>query len=145
MSAISEHIYRRRVQFPETDAAGIVHFSNFFRYVEEAEHSMWRAAGLSIATERDREISWPRIAASFEYRKPLRFEDEFDVHLRVAEKTPRTLRYSAVLRKDGHLIGEGGMTIICVRLRAGEPAKVIDIPPDIAERFEVAAIQKSEI
>ncbi len=93
---ISEHVYHRRVQFPETDAAGIVHFTNFFKYVEEAEHSMWRAAGLSIATERDREIGWPRVAASFEYRKPLKFEDEFDVHLRVAEKTPQ----DAPLQRD---------------------------------------------
>ena len=38
----------RRVQFYETDAAGIVHFSWFFRYMEEAEHALWREAGLSI-------------------------------------------------------------------------------------------------
>jgi YbgC/YbaW family acyl-CoA thioester hydrolase len=138
MFPISEHVYRRRVQFPETDAAGIVHFTNFFKYVEEAEHSMWRAAGLSIATEREREIGWPRIAASFQYRRPLKFEDEFDVHLRVAEKTPRTLRYSAILRKDGEVIAEGSMTIICVRRRAGEQVRAIDIPPDIDARFEVA-------
>jgi len=141
MSTISEHIYHRRVQFSETDAAGIVHFTNFFKYVEEAEHSMWRAAGLTIATERHREIGWPRIAASFQYRRPLKFEDEFDVHLRVAEKTPRTLRYSAILRKGGEAIAEGSMTIICVRRRAGEHVTVIDIPPDIDARFEVAPVE----
>ena len=41
--------YRRRVQFAETDLAGLVHFSMFFRYMEEAEHALWRAAGLTIA------------------------------------------------------------------------------------------------
>ena len=41
--------YSRRVQFAETDLAGIVHFSWMFRYMEEAEHALWRAAGLSIA------------------------------------------------------------------------------------------------
>jgi YbgC/YbaW family acyl-CoA thioester hydrolase len=138
MAPISEHTYRRRVQYSETDAAGIVHFSNFFKYVEEAEHAMWRAAGLTIATEPGREIGWPRVAASFEYKRPLRFEDEFDVHLRVSAKTPKTLRYSAVLRKDGEVIGEGSLTIICVRRRPGEPVRAIDIPPDIDARFEVA-------
>ena len=73
-------VYRRRIQFPETDATGIVHFTNYFKYMEEAEHAMWRAAGLSIAPPAA-EIGWPRIGASFDYRKPLRFEDEFDVHL----------------------------------------------------------------
>ncbi|HCQ99158.1 MAG TPA: acyl-CoA thioesterase, partial [Acidobacteria bacterium] len=46
---ISEFRLARRVQFYETDTAGLVHFSVFFRYLEEAEHAMWRAAGLSIA------------------------------------------------------------------------------------------------
>ena len=137
MVPISEHIYHRQVQFPETDASGIVHFTNFFKYVEEAEHAMWRAAGLSIAT-RDAEIGWPRVAASFEFKKPLQFEDEFDVHLKVAEKTRKTIRYSAVLRKDGEEIAAGSLTIICVRRRPGERARAMDIPLDIAARFQVA-------
>ena len=85
----SQVVYHRRVTYPETDASGIVHFTNFFKYVEEAEHALWRAAGLSISG-RDPNIGFPRVAASFEYRKPLRFEDEFDVHLRVAAKTAKT-------------------------------------------------------
>ena len=137
MVPISEHIYHRQVQFPETDASGIVHFTNFFKYVEEAEHAMWRAAGLSIAT-RDAEIGWPRVAASFEFKKPLQFEDEFDVHLKVAEKTRKTIRYSAVLRKDGEEIAAGSLTIICVRRRPGERARAMDMPPAIAARFQVA-------
>jgi YbgC/YbaW family acyl-CoA thioester hydrolase len=136
MSPISEHVYRRRVQFPETDASGIVHFTNFFKYVEEAEHAMWRAAGMSI-NQHHRGIGWPRVAASFEFRKPLRFEDEFDVHLRVAEMTRKTIRYSAVLKKDGEVHAEGSLTIICVRRVPGEPVKAMDIPSDLASLFEV--------
>ena len=45
---VSEYRLRRRVQFYETDAAGIVHFSWFFRYMEEAEHALWREAGLML-------------------------------------------------------------------------------------------------
>jgi YbgC/YbaW family acyl-CoA thioester hydrolase len=138
VTSISTFVYRRRVQFPETDATGIVHFTNYFKYVEEAEHAMWRAVGLSIAGK-DGAVGWPRVAASFEYRKPLRFEDEFDVHLRIVEKTPKTMRYGAELRKDGELIGEGSLTIICVQRRPGEPMQAADIPPEIGDRFEVAA------
>jgi YbgC/YbaW family acyl-CoA thioester hydrolase len=135
--AISEFVYRRRVQFPETDASGIVHFTNFFKYVEEAEHAMWRAAGTSI-DQRDRGIGWPRVAASFEFRKALRFEDEFDVHIRVASKTPKTIRYAATLRKDGEVHAEGSLTIICVRRVPGEPIRATDIPADLAALFEPA-------
>jgi len=137
MAPISEHTYHRQVQFPETDASGIVHFTNFFKYVEEAEHAMWRAAGLSIAVM-DAELSWPRVAASFEFKRPLQFEAEFDVHLKVAEKTRKTIRYSAVLRKGGEEIAAGSLTIICVRRRPGEPARAMDMPLDIADRFQVA-------
>ena len=57
---LSEYRLKRRVQFYETDMAGIVHFSWFFRYMEEAEHALWRAAGLSIAPP-DSAIGWPRV------------------------------------------------------------------------------------
>ncbi len=76
--------YRRRVQFYETDAAGIVHFSNFFRYMEEAEHALWRENGISIFPAEPTH-GWPRVAASFDYKRPLRFEDEFEVHLAVTQ------------------------------------------------------------
>jgi YbgC/YbaW family acyl-CoA thioester hydrolase len=134
---ISSIVYHRRVTYPETDASGIVHFTNFFKYLEEAEHAMWRAAGLSISG-RDPAIGFPRVAASFEYRKPLRFEDEFEVHLRVAAKTAKTLRYSAVVWKDGEEIAAGTLTIICVRRREGEPMRATDMPAEISSRFEVA-------
>jgi acyl-CoA thioester hydrolase len=140
MLPLSEFHYHRRVQFPETDATGIVHFTNFFKYVEEAEHAMWRAAGLSIAPL-DSAIGWPRVAASFEFRQALRFEDEFDVHLQIAEKTRKTIRYQALLRRAGETIAVGSLTIICVRKVPGEPLRAADMPAEIADRFAVAAAQ----
>jgi YbgC/YbaW family acyl-CoA thioester hydrolase len=134
---VSEFVYRRRVQFAETDASGIVHFTNFFRYVEEAEHAMWRSVGLTI-NERDPQVGWPRVAASCEFKRPLRFEDEFDVHIRVAQKTSKTFRYAATLKKNGEVLAVGSLTIICVRRTPGEPLKAIDMPAHIAERFAVA-------
>src|SRR4029450_9067436 len=93
---VSEYRLQRRVQFYETDAAGIVHFSWFFRYMEEAEHALWREAGLTLHPGGS-EIGWPRVATSFEFKRPPRFEDEFDVHLRIAEITRRTIRYTCRL------------------------------------------------
>jgi YbgC/YbaW family acyl-CoA thioester hydrolase len=136
--ATSEFRYRRRVQFPETDLSGIVHFSCFFRYVEEAEHAMWRSVGLSVAPPGSA-IGWPRVAASFEYRKPLRFEDEFEVHLQITAIARKTITYKAVLRKGDEILATGSLTIICVLRRPGEPLKAADIPSDIASRFAVAS------
>jgi YbgC/YbaW family acyl-CoA thioester hydrolase len=131
---LSEFRLQRRVQFHETDAAGIVHFSWFFRYLEEAEHALWREAGLSIHPP-DSEIGWPRVAASFEFRRPLRFEDEFEIQLRIAEMTPRTMRYTGSIVQCDMMIATGELTIACVRKRPNEQMKAIDIPADIAGRF----------
>jgi YbgC/YbaW family acyl-CoA thioester hydrolase len=136
----SEFRLVRRVQFYETDAAGIVHFSWFFRYMEEAEHALWRAAGISIHPP-DSEVGWPRIGASCQFRRPLRFEDEFEVRLRVAEITKRTMRYTCVLAIGAAIVANGELTIACVLKRPNEPMKAIDIPPQVAALFSVAAEQ----
>lgn len=134
---VFEFRLKRRVQFYETDAAGIVHFSTYFRYMEEAEHAMWRAAGLSIAAHNS-EIGWPRVNVSFEYFKPLRFEDEFEVHIRIVEIAEKRIRYNCALTRGDVSIATGTMTIACVAKRPNEPMKSIPIPPEIASRFQVA-------
>jgi YbgC/YbaW family acyl-CoA thioester hydrolase len=132
----SEYRLKRRVQFYETDMAGIVHFSWFFRYLEEAEHAMWRDAGLSIAGGGG--IAWPRVEASFEFHRPLRFEDEFEVHLRIVTRDARTIGYEGVITKDGERMATGRMTIKCVSRKPGEAMRSIDMPPEIDSLFQVA-------
>jgi len=109
---MSEYRFTRRVQFYETDVAGIVHFSWFFRYMEEAEHALWREAGLSIAPI-VADVGWPRVAASFDFHRPLRFEDEFDVLIRVAAIGEKTMRYVCLITQGATKIATGTMTIAC--------------------------------
>ena len=134
---ISEFRLARRVQFHETDAAGLVHFSVFFRYMEEAEHGLWRTAGLSIAP-RDARIGFPRVATSFEFLKPLRFEDEFEVTIRITRISVKSLSYSATIVKDGEVAAHGVLTVACVAKEPGQPLRGTPIPADIADRFSVA-------
>jgi YbgC/YbaW family acyl-CoA thioester hydrolase len=140
MAAVSEHRLRRRVQFAETDAAGIVHFSAYFRYMEEAEHALWRAAGLSIAPA-GAEVGWPRVDASFTYHRPLRFEDEFEAHIRITAMDRHRIRYRCVLTRGPERIATGELTIACVSKRAHEPMKTISIPSEIAARLQPAPLE----
>jgi acyl-CoA thioester hydrolase len=133
----SEHRLRRRVHFYETDMAGLVHFSVFFRYMEEAEHALWRAAGLTIATV-DEEYGFPRVSASCAFHAPLRFEDEFEVWIGIAALTKRTLRYTSVLTMGDTKIATGSHTIACVSKKKGERMRSIDFPPEVLARFEVS-------
>jgi acyl-CoA thioester hydrolase len=136
-SRLSEHTIRRRVQFHEVDSAGIVHFSNYFRFMEEAEHALWRAAGLSIAAP-DAVVGFPRVAAAFDYRRPLRFEDEVDVRIRIAALSRRTIRYACTLAVGDAVVAEGTMTVVCVRMGV-EPLESVSVPDAIASRFEAVA------
>lgn len=133
----SEYRFRRRVQFYETDAAGLVHFSWFFRYMEEAEHALWREAGLSIH-ERDGEYGFPRVSTSFDFHSALRFEQEFDVCLRVAAITKKSIRYTCVMTDGDTKIATGTLVVVCVRRRPNGPMAAVEIPPVILARLQVA-------
>ena len=126
--------YRRRVQFSETDLAGIAHFSAYFRFMEEAEHAAWRAAGLSIGAAEETG-GWPRVAAAFDYKSPLRFEDEFEVTVYLAEITRRSIRYTFTITHDEALVGTGTMTAVCTRKENGR-LRAIEIPAEVAERLQ---------
>jgi YbgC/YbaW family acyl-CoA thioester hydrolase len=110
-----KHIHR--VEFAETDMAGIVHFSNFFRMMESAEHAFFRSLGFTIhgVEDDDTTIGWPRVSASCDYRAPLRFEEEVEIHLVVAEVRSRSIRYQFFFRRvgDGLEIARGSVAAVC--------------------------------
>lgn len=106
----------RRVEFAETDMAGIVHFSNFFRMMEATEHAFFRSLGFTIhGHESDTTTGWPRVSASCDYRAPLRFEEEVEIHLIVAEVRSRSIRYQFIFRKadDGTEVARGQVAAVC--------------------------------
>jgi YbgC/YbaW family acyl-CoA thioester hydrolase len=139
----SELRLRRRVQFYETDVAGIVHFSWFFRYMEEAEHALWREAGLSIHPP-DSSIGWPRISAACEFHRALRFEDEFDVTIRVTDITKRTMSYACEMTQDGQRVASGSLKIACVSKMPDGSMRSAEIPADVAARFKPSGVPASD-
>jgi len=133
-----------RVHFSETDMAGIVHFANFFRYMEATEHAFFRSLGFSIHTvEEGKTYGWPRVHVDCDYKQPLRFEDLVEVELRVREKKSKSLSYSFLFRKltDGEPVevASGHITAVCVAMD-GESGRMraVDIPERLAAAIEVA-------
>lgn len=131
--------YSRRVQFHETDLAGVVHFSCYFRYMEEAEHALWRAAALTI-DRAGAEVGWPRVAATFDYRSPLYFEDEFEILVRVNAVTRTTIQYGFSVARDGTAIGAGTLTAACAS-RSDGSMHAKEVSADIVARLRAAAGQ----
>jgi len=129
--------YKRRVHFVETDMAGIVHFSAYFRYMEEAEHALWRSAGLTLG-DLDRTGGFPRVAAAFDYKTPLRFDDEFEIAVRIGNVTRRSFRYDFTFSRGDVLVGSGSITAVCSTKENGQ-LRAIDVPQEMIARLRTAA------
>jgi len=133
---------RRVVEFNETDMAGIVHYANFFHYMEAAEHAFFRSVGVSIWTQHvEPPVGWPRVHAECDFKSPLRFEDEVEVRLLVAEKKSKSLTYHFRFRKLNAKppieVARGSVTTVCVTHVHGKMSAAT-IPREIAEKIEVA-------
>ena len=136
----------RRVEFSETDMAGIMHFTNFFRFMETAEHGFYRSLGFSVVmSEADPRLGWPRVHAECDYRKPLRFEDEVEIHLLVSEKKSKSLSFIFRFRKlngpEPTEVARGALTIVCVAHHSDGSMAAHTIPREIADKIEVAPVE----
>ena len=112
----------------------MVHFSMFFRYMEESEHALWRAAGLNIWSYRD-DLTWPRISASFDFKAPLRFQDEFEVRTGMGAVTRSTIQWQHTLMRGATVIGSGSVTAVCVKKNADGSMKSEEIPAGLVEKL----------
>jgi acyl-CoA thioester hydrolase len=140
-------VYQDRVQFAETDMAGIVHFSNFYRFMERVEHAFFRSRGLSIwegsaveggaETDEESRVAWPRVHCSCDFFVPLTFQEEFEMELLVEAVRPKSLRYLVRFWKAGRVLAAvGRMAVACVRKDAQSGGmRAVEIPGRIRRHF----------
>lgn len=125
------------MEFFDTDQAGIVHFSRFFLFMESAEHEYLRSIGTGVVSEHNGvKISFPRLAASCEYKSPAHFEDLLDIEVRVLRKGTKSITWGFRFEREGRLLATGKITTVCCRAEPGQPLESIPIPSDIADRLE---------
>lgn len=144
MMEIPDHfhfVHKRRVEFSDTDLAGIVHFANYFRYVESAEHAFWRSLGKTVHTiTNDAQHGWPRLNVVCNYFRPARFEQILCIGLRIEKVGNTTIRYGFYIsdEKDPDvLVASGEATIIHVAIESnsGRMAKA-PIPGEVRKQLE---------
>ena len=152
----SEFVTERIVEFAETDMAGILHFSNYYRYMEACEHAFFRSLGLRVHThDEDGAWGWARGHAECRFRRPLRYEDVVELHLFVREKNEKSIVYEVVFlekassaRDENHArhgaddsdhdtteVARGRMTVVCVA-PTGESGRLRAMPmPENVDRL----------
>ena len=137
----AQFTHTRIVQFADTDVAGIVHFANFYRWMEEAEHAYLRSLGFSVMqTQPDGTvIGFPRVQASCRFKAPAFFEDELQVDVNVVRRGVKSLTFSFEFRRGETCIATGEMKTVCCLCQPGGKLESIEIPPRYCEKLVEAA------
>jgi len=140
----------RTIDFVDTDTAGIVHFSNYFRFMEAAEHAFFHSLGLTIHDHNDKGgmYGWARVHVECDYTRPLHFRDTLRIHLLVSGKTKSTLSYeftfhgrAAISQANAEFepLGSGRFTVAHVgRDIATDPMRARRMPDAVATKITVA-------
>ena len=100
-----EYHTKRRIEFSDTDMAGIVHFARFFVFMESAEHEFLRSLRNGKETRSVGPDWQPRVSISS--------EDELEIHLTIARKGTKSLTYQFVFMKDNVKVAHGQLTSAC--------------------------------
>jgi acyl-CoA thioester hydrolase len=141
----SEFRLTRVVEFCETDMAGIMHFSNFFCWMEACEAGFYRSLELPlISYVPGGVVGWPRVSASCSYKAPLRFNDTVEVRLLIKEIRTRAIIYIFQFRQvvAGRVlpavVAQGEIAAVCVTADAAGKMMAQPIPVEVRAKLSVA-------
>lgn len=128
----------RRVEFGDTDMAGIMHFSNFFRFMEAAETAFLRDRGLTVSwREAGSKLGFPRVSAACDYQKPAVFEDVLTVTVAVEKLGRKSVSYRFdFANQRGEPVAVGRVTAVLCRTAAPDQIESLEIPPEIRAKLE---------
>lgn len=127
---------RRRVEFGDTDMAGIAHFANFFRYMEAAETEFLRSVGLSVAwRDAGQRLGFPRVAASCDFKSPARFEDVLEIAVVVEEVGRKSVRYRFEFTRGGQEIAVGRITSVYCLTAPDHQFQSVELPAEIRAKL----------
>ena len=127
---------QRMVEFAETDMAGILHFSNFFRYLEAAEQALLRQPGMPLSRAVPQALAgllWPRVHAACDYRAPLRYGDLVSIGVQVVRLGHSSVAYRMEIRREGadaEVAGQGDLAMACAREEADGRLRAVSLPEE---------------
>lgn len=131
--------HRQRVRFGETDMQGVVYYANYLLFAEVGRVAYLRALGIDYRRDLiERGIDFTIGEASVRYQAPLRFDDEYDIRVRVGEirGSSWTFEY-AFDRADGRRCAIGSTVQVIVDPTTGRAAR---IPAQLRSVLEAAKV-----
>ena len=129
--------YNRRVQFSDTDMAGIVHFANFYRFMEEAEHEMFRSLDAKIVENQPDGlvVGWPRVRASCSFEAPAYYDDLIAIDIWITRIGVKLLTMSFKFRRGEIQIASGELKTVFCRFQRDGKFESIPIPAAFTDKL----------
>ena len=129
--------YRMRVRYYETDQMGIVHHSNYIRWMEEARIHAMREGGVSLRSMEEAGIQVPVTAVSCEYMSPARFDDVISIEIMPVRYNGirMELDYRILREQDGVLLAEGHSSHCFLDGQTGRPVSMKRRSPEFHRVF----------
>src|SRR5262249_20368461 len=107
-----------------------------FRYMEAAEHAFLRSRGLSVFMSWEgQEMTFPRVAASCDFRRPARFEDVLDITVFIARLGKTSITYAFEFSLGGKLVATGRLSTVCCRTNEGNRLEKLEIPARVRQKL----------
>jgi probable biosynthetic protein (TIGR04098 family) len=126
---------RRRIEWMDTDAAGIYHWTTAFRLAEAAEAALHTALGFADITFG----ATPRVRVQADFKRSLRFNDAVDVTLAVAAVGRTSVRYRLAIAHEGAPVAEGEITSCFIDRETG---RAIPWPDHVREGLVAGGEQR---
>ena len=120
------HVFPVRVYYEDTDAAGIVYYANYLKFVERARTEMMRHVGLSHSTLRDElDAGFIVRRCRIDYRQAARIDDRLEVRTRLVKLAGASMDAEQIVVRDERELVRVDLTIACVS-SAGRPLRLPD-------------------
>jgi YbgC/YbaW family acyl-CoA thioester hydrolase len=128
----------RRVEFGDTDMAGIMHFANFFRFMEAAETDFLISRGLNVSwQEAAGKYGFPRVSVSCDYKKPARFAEILTIAVSLEKLGKKSVSYRFEFTNSrGEALATGRITAVFCCTSEANQLRSMEIPPQIRAKLE---------
>jgi acyl-CoA thioester hydrolase len=131
--------HRQRVRFGETDLQGVVYYGNYLLFAEVGRVAYLRELG--VVYDRDllaRGVDFTIGEARVRYHAPLRFDDEYDIKVRVGEMRHSSWTFEyAIDRADGQHCADASTIQVMLDRKTGRPTRIPDTLRELLERAKV--------
>ena len=130
------HVLPLRVYYEDTDAAGIVYYANWLRFLERGRTEMLRLLGQEHSALRaEREINWIVRRCAIDYLKPARLDDAVEVVTSCGALRGASLEMHQEARRADELLVHAELVVACISA-AGKPVR---LPGEIRQALQAVA------